>query len=892
MTVSLSRPPNYTFQAVQTRAYRDFLDADDRAKITSVLAPPGYGKTILLAELHRLVEQEGHQAIWVGADANADTTTSFLVELEQRFAGQHDGIDDAFAYQQKPTLRERIDRVIEGLNVISGDIFLIVDNSDLGAPEETRRLLDALVFETPPRVRLVVSSSTAPVFDATRALLELKLKNIGAVELGFDLHDIILLLQQAGVSDTDQSLARQILVQSEGWPAAVRLLQLLTSTGGDALADGGLQAWGGDGPLDALFRRLLERLEPALQTFLIEVSVFPIFSVELLAEATQSERAASFLHYLVTNNILIVSRSGHDHWFRLHALFRRYLLRLASERLTTGRQRSVTLRGAKWLERNDQIADSLELALQINEAAMCTRLLEKLSWTLVRSVGNLASFTGWVERARRHDVPLGSEAGFWYLWTLIFERRYDDAAQELGSFAATVEHMNYSGKRHATLQAKVGLAEIVLKVHLDDMNAICSLAPGWLAKNGERERFETGAAAGALAIAQGAQMDFAAAHASALTSITSVAPSESLYGQAWAKNIWGLLELALGNPGEVDQRIQELQDCLYREIGQETLISAVTAIVRANALYHLGFTEEATAIARTCLARASDCGMLDFVWLGVEILVPDSLQDSYDTGSSGTLQEIVQRYPGRLSRLLDYRRIRLLCIEKKLDAAVQIAGRLGLWANAQCKIERPSGILPSEALWRELSLVSLMIMVGEHDRAITLVDGGLDAARRAGNRRAWIEYLLARATANGRAGHGKEAAKAFSRAVILGSESGLKSPFLENPTLIQQIIVATPLKNLGLVTESSRAFFATLTQATATDTGSGDDGRKSVSDELTRRELSLLQMLSEGKDNAQIAQDADIAVRTVKWHLRNLYSKLDVKSRTAALARARDIGLI
>ena len=51
-------------------------------------------------------------------------------------------------------------------------------------------------------------------------------------------------------------------------------------------------------------------------------------------------------------------------------------------------------------------------------------------------------------------------------------------------------------------------------------------------------------------------------------------------------------------------------------------------------------------------------------------------------------------------------------------------------------------------------------------------------------------------------------------------------------------------------------------------------------------------MLNEGKDNAQIAQHADIAVRTVKWHLRNLYAKLNVKNRTAALARAREVGLI
>lgn len=891
MNAAFSGPPNYPFEAIRTRAFSDFANCQTPAKLTSVLAPPGYGKTILLAEIHRELERKGYKALWVGADANKGSAISFLFELEQRLFSNSTGFGEAFAYQQKPTIRERIERVLAALTAMPGEMFLVFDNTDLGDLEETRRLIDALAFETPEHIRLVVSSSTKPAFDATRALLELKLNTINAAALGFGLNDIAQLLKDAGVNDLDKSLAMQILHQSEGWPAAVRLLQVLTSTGGTT-PDSSKQAWAGDGLLETLFERLLDKLQPELQTFLIEIAVFPAFSSELLAAATQSERAASYLRFLVDNNILITSLSEQDAWYRLHALFRRYLMRLATDRLTAKRQRQIALRGAQWLERHEQIADSLELALRAEDTAMCARLLEKLSWSLVRTAGNLTSFTSWVERARAQDVCLGSEARFWYLWTLIFERRYDDATQEMSSFAASLKQTSYSEERQAMLRAKIGLAEIVLKLHLDDMPAIRALAPRWLEEHAEKDRFETGATAGALALSQGAELDFVSGHTSALTSIASVAPSASVYGKAWAKNIWAHLELMQGNPREVDLGIQELQDAIAREVGQDTLIGAVTAIVRANALYHLGHEQEALTIAQTCLARASDCGLLDFVWLGLEILVPHAIREGGDNGLLNMLQEAAQRYPARLSRSLEYRRIRLHCLENRTEAAVQIAGRQGLWVNSRCVPESPAGITASEAQMRSLTVISLMTMLGEHDQAAALIEDGLHASRKVGNRRASIEYMLARSTLGWRTGRSTEAIGAFSRAIVMASETGLQSPFQENELLVQQIVSSTPLKQLGLVTDASRTFLASLTQAGTSEENRGNPDDESLTEELTKRELSLLQMLNEGKDNAQIAQHADIAVRTVKWHLRNLYAKLNVKNRTAALARAREVGLI
>lgn len=55
-------------------------------------------------------------------------------------------------------------------------------------------------------------------------------------------------------------------------------------------------------------------------------------------------------------------------------------------------------------------------------------------------------------------------------------------------------------------------------------------------------------------------------------------------------------------------------------------------------------------------------------------------------------------------------------------------------------------------------------------------------------------------------------------------------------------------------------------------------------DSLTNRERLLLERLATGLSNKELAKDLDLSINTVKFHLRNLFEKLDVRSRTQAIA--------
>jgi len=67
---------------------------------------------------------------------------------------------------------------------------------------------------------------------------------------------------------------------------------------------------------------------------------------------------------------------------------------------------------------------------------------------------------------------------------------------------------------------------------------------------------------------------------------------------------------------------------------------------------------------------------------------------------------------------------------------------------------------------------------------------------------------------------------------------------------------------------------------------------ESLYDPLTKRELEMLRLVAAGLSNAEIAKSLYIALATVKVHSRNIFSKLNVSSRTQAIVQAQKLKLL
>ena len=67
---------------------------------------------------------------------------------------------------------------------------------------------------------------------------------------------------------------------------------------------------------------------------------------------------------------------------------------------------------------------------------------------------------------------------------------------------------------------------------------------------------------------------------------------------------------------------------------------------------------------------------------------------------------------------------------------------------------------------------------------------------------------------------------------------------------------------------------------------------QALKEPLSQRELEVLNLIGQGLSNQEIGERLFLALDTIKGHNRRIFDKLDVKRRTEALARARELGLL
>ena len=127
------------------------------------------------------------------------------------------------------------------------------------------------------------------------------------------------------------------------------------------------------------------------------------------------------------------------------------------------------------------------------------------------------------------------------------------------------------------------------------------------------------------------------------------------------------------------------------------------------------------------------------------------------------------------------------------------------------------------------------------------------------------------------------------------------------PTLERALVLAAPEGYVRLFVDEGELMLALLRQAYArgivpeyASTLLSAFGEQHASDlplsdhlsALTGREREVLGLLLEGASNREIARRLILSVNTVKRHVYNLSGKLGVQSRTRAIARARELGLL
>ena len=903
--LQLAEPPFFSFSPVKTGISSELGEGGiPPAKVISVTAPTGYGKTVFLASLFQQYRRAGADCRWLSLESRDGSIERLLAHIERLLSTPRSEMDLHQAlHQGDEPVDERIAALLQSLSLLSGPVVLFVDNLNCCTDETLGRLLDAIIFGTPSWVYLVLASTGVLPFNQARAKLEGRLRQVGYRELSLSAADVRQLLGTELCGRLSSSAIDTVARQSEGWPAAVRLMQIILSASErpeDALG----QFSGADEDLAALLnRQVLQGFDGRSRQFLLEISLLRTFGVNLCRQATGDEAAAEFVERLLRQNVFVIPLDRKRSWYRLHALFREFLLDEAQRQISPQRRREILSRAAEWCEHAGLWQDAIDYALEAESGSLATAILERVAAMFVRDRGDLHQYIEWVERLHASGVRCGLEADFWYVWALIFHRRYEYARQQLERLSRRLHDDPAVAERNAhsaAFRRRLEVISIAINVYTDRLPEAYQQSVTWLGALCGDDPFDVATIASAAGIHLSSAFEFVEARKVMRVAQSYIAQARSDYGEGW---VTLLSSMAALHDGDFVHAHQDLLAGLARvkaTLGEGSGIAGTIALLAAKSGVEMNLETEARELLAQGLRKFQTHGLVDTSAFGLDAAVKLWKGSANDVVSIAEMRELAGAYSPRLSLMLSCFLIRRFLRLGKTDEALVEAAQIGLSGEKSVAIKLPAGAHESASsrdLWVAAE-IELAIVAGRMKHAAALVAEQTRLAREQGRWARLVELALDEAAISLCTHNPAPAGRHLIRAVTLAAKRRYIRPFRDRAELIAGLVNETKPKDWGFVMEEERSFFAEichdlpLTNSALLDQLEDMNVVSALSDTPTARELELLTLMEAGLSNQQLADRLSVSVATVKWHLYNLYTKLGVSSRSAALSRARALNLM
>lgn len=183
-----------------------------------------------------------------------------------------------------------------------------------------------------------------------------------------------------------------------------------------------------------------------------------------------------------------------------------------------------------------------------------------------------------------------------------------------------------------------------------------------------------------------------------------------------------------------------------------------------------------------------------------------------------------------------------------------------------------------------IALAALAVEQNSPEQAVEALAPVIDSSAPALYERwARVEALLLDATARDRLGDRRAAEESLEAALELAEPEGLMLPFMLRPS--RELLERHP---------RHRAAHATLISAILDTLAGRAHGRPAtpLRDELSDAELRVVRYLPSNLTASEIASELVVSANTVRTHMHHIYAKLGAHSRSEAVARARELGLV
>ena len=453
------------------------------APVVCVVAPPGYGKTTVLAQW---AERKGRVG-WVGVDQRDNDPTVLLTDIAAALDRVEPLDPEAFRSLASPGAAGAVTvvpRLAAAVSAMSEPVALVLDNLEsLEDPECLDAVAELAVqfsARLPTGSQLVLASRARPPLPVARLRAQGGVVEVGVEELAMDQREACALLEGAGVRLAEAEAA-MLIRRTEGWPVGLYLAALSLKAGSPRrTVEVGFT---GDDRFvaDYLRSELLARLKPETVSFLTRTAVLDRMCGPLCDAVLDAKGSGEVLESLADSNLLVVPLDRRREWYRYHLLFGD-LLRTELERREPELVRELHLRAATWCEAHGLEETAIDHAQAAGDADRVARLVATLMQpaTAAGRVDTARRWLAWFEDQRLIDrYPLVAVQGVWLhaLWGQpAAAERLADAA-ERGVFAGTAPDGSTMQGHRALVDALLCRGGVA-RMRADAEAGLAGLSPG------------------------------------------------------------------------------------------------------------------------------------------------------------------------------------------------------------------------------------------------------------------------------------------------------------------------------------------------------------------------------------------------------------------------------
>jgi len=870
--------------------------------LTLVSAPAGFGKTTLLTEWLAAATADDGSIAWLSLDARDNEPVLFWTYLISALATAAPGVGaSALALLQttNPPIDAALATLLNDLQSVSNEVVLVLDDYHAIDSREVHESVAFLLEHLPRHIHVVIASRTDPALPLARLRGRGELVEIRAADLRFTPQEAAAYLNGSmGLALTAEDV-ETLEGRTEGWIAALQLAAL-SMQGRDDIA-GFIAGFAGDDRyiVDYLAEEVLQRQPEHVRQFLLQTSILDRLSGPLCDAVTGQVGGKVTLTTLERGNLFLVPLDDRRQWYRYHHLFADVLQAHLLDEQPDGIP-ELHRRASAWYELEGEPYEAIEHAFAAQDVERAADLLERAFPALKRNRQEVMA-RGWLDMLPDELVRNRPVLGVNFLGVLLSmgevegveallanAERWMDAA--LGAAGdpdgpsggmVVVDHEEFR-----RLPGAIAVYRAAFALALGDVPATEVYARRALEISLADDNLGRAAAAGILAIADWTIGDLEAAH----TEWTAC--TEGLLRAGHVADTFGCA-LGLADIWLVQGRLGEAMRT-YEQALQRAPEPNVS-ILRGTADMHVGMSaihceRNDLDSAAADLQRSQELGehtglsQNPYRWRVAMARVREAQGDA--AAALSLLDEAERLYTTDLFphvRPVPAMRARVLAAQGEWGQALA-------WAR-----EQELSVEDDLTYLREFEHITLArVLVAQYAAtrderpladASALLERLLLAAVEGKRTGSVLEILVLQSLAHQAQGDTPTALERLQRAVILAEPEGYVRLFVDEGAPMVALLRAVAKSGIAPV-------YIRRLLAAANQHAGGAATVQGLIERLSDRELDVLRLLGSDLDGPAIARELVVSLNTVRTHTKNIYAKLGVNNRRAAVRAATELNLL